>query len=54
MRQRLATASLLLLLVGTVPAVVALQIPWDGTGGMPGCWVSAVGVEMAAVGGLST
>lgn len=54
MRQRLATASLLLLLVGTVPAVVAPQTLWDGTGGMPGCWVSAVGVEMAAVSGLST
>ncbi|XP_035164800.1 transmembrane protease serine 12 isoform X2 [Oxyura jamaicensis] len=33
MWQRLATTSLLLLLVGTVPAVVAPRIPWDGTGG---------------------
>nr|XP_047908820.1 transmembrane protease serine 12 isoform X3 [Anser cygnoides] len=32
MRQRLATASLLLLLVGTVPAAVVPRIPWDGTG----------------------
>ncbi|XP_068519728.1 transmembrane protease serine 12 isoform X2 [Anas acuta] len=32
MRQRLATASLLLLLVGTVPAVVAPQTLWDSTG----------------------
>uniref|UniRef100_A0A8B9TF76 Peptidase S1 domain-containing protein n=1 Tax=Anas platyrhynchos TaxID=8839 RepID=A0A8B9TF76_ANAPL len=32
MRQKLATASLLLLLVGTVPAVVAPQTLWDGIG----------------------